>query len=137
MKKGAKKWLNRATIILTPLLVLPTTSHAGFFSFMSNEVNASAYASFDSSEANSQNLALLEAVLSVNPNPIRTMSKPLLSQELPSILKQAHQELWLTSPTAYQLLKSAHILFAKEIHCLKLHPCLRCRSILFSGQMTD
>ncbi len=69
MKKGAKKWLNRATIILTPLLVLPTTSHAGFFSFMSNEVNASAYASFDSSEANSQNLALLEAVLSVNPNP--------------------------------------------------------------------
>jgi LysM repeat protein len=68
MKKSAKKWLSRATIILALLLVLPTTTYAGFFSFMSNEVNSPAYASYDSSEANSQNLILLEAVLSVNPN---------------------------------------------------------------------
>lgn len=69
MKNSATKWLSKATIILTPLLILPTTAYAGFFSFMSNEVNASAYASFDSSEANSQNINLLEGVLSLNPNP--------------------------------------------------------------------
>lgn len=48
---------------------MPTTIYAGFFSFMSNEVNTSAYASYDSSEANSQNINLFEAVLSLNPNP--------------------------------------------------------------------
>ncbi len=69
MKKSAVKWLSKAIIIISPLLVLPTTTYAGFFSFMSNEVNTSAYASYDSSEANSQNINLLEAVLSLNPNP--------------------------------------------------------------------
>ena len=69
MKKRAPKWLSRATLILTPLLILPSTTYAGFFSFLSNEVNTSAYASYDSSEANSQNISLLEPVLSMNPNP--------------------------------------------------------------------
>ena len=67
MKTSATKRLYRAIIILSLLLISPTTTYAGFFSFMSKDT-VPAYANYDASEANSQNLALLEAVLSVNPN---------------------------------------------------------------------
>lgn len=68
MKTSATKRLNKAIIILPLLLIYPSTTYAGFFSFMSKEVNSPAYANYDASEANSQNLALLEAALSANPN---------------------------------------------------------------------
>ncbi len=70
------KRLNRATFLFIALLAFPATTHAGFFSFMSNEVNTSAYASYDSTEANSQNLSLLQAPLSINPSSQANKAEP-------------------------------------------------------------
>lgn len=67
-----KKRLNRAIITLISITLLPTTTYAGFFSFMSNEVSPSAFASYDSSEANSQNINLLQAVSAPNLNSTST-----------------------------------------------------------------
>lgn len=63
------KRLSRAIITYILTLAIPATTHAGFFSFMSSEVNTSAYANYDSTEANSQNIGLLQAPISLNPNP--------------------------------------------------------------------
>lgn len=72
------KRLNRAIILFILTLIFPSTSYAGFFSFMSNEVNTSAYASYDSTEANSQNISLLQAPLSLNPNSHSNKADPAI-----------------------------------------------------------